>query len=262
VDGGTPPSPIDGGFGPNTTLSCTTTATFNPCTGIPKFDGVQTVDGKDDDFCQVPLFPFIKPSAAVIHNYNNIQDSEFPVVTARVAWSAAGLHAFFAVADASVQSVAMKDPGAAAQKPYQGDSIELYFTSNDSPAGVPGGDPGAVHVTLAASGPSVSVKTTNTNGMSTTYTELPAAQYRSARTSTGYAVEALIPWSSGAPSAGTKVRFDLAVNCADTNCGGVDDMRDAQMVLSQSNVGGQTGCPGGAEAWCDDRTWCSTTLQP
>jgi hypothetical protein len=206
------------------------------------------------------LFPFIKPSAAVVNNYNNIQDSEFPVINARVAWSAAGLHAFFDVTDASVQSVAMKDPGAATQKPYQGDSIELFFTSNDTPSGAPGSDPGAVHVTLAATGPSVSVRTTNSNGISTTYTELPAAQYKSGKTATGYAIEALIPWVGGAPSGG-KVRFDLAVNVADTNCSGADDMRDAQMVLRQSTVSGQTSCPGGAEAWCDDRTWCSTTLQ-
>ena len=261
VDGGTNPAPIDGGLSPNDgPITGCTTATANLCDGIPRFDGTQTVDGKDDDFCQVPLFPFIKPSAAVVNNYNNIQDSEFPVINARVAWSAAGLHAFFDVTDASVQSVAMKDPGAATQKPYQGDSIELFFTSNDTPSGAPGSDPGAVHVTLAATGPSVSVRTTNSNGISTTYTELPAAQYKSGKTATGYAIEALIPWVGGAPSGG-KVRFDLAVNVADTNCSGADDMRDAQMVLRQSTVSGQTSCPGGAEAWCDDRTWCSTTLQ-
>jgi hypothetical protein len=229
LDGGV--SPIDGGSADGPNVSCTT-ATANPCTGIPKYDGVQTVDGKDDDMCQVPVFVFIKPAAAVVNNYNNIQDSEFPVVSARIAWSATGLHAFFDVADANVQSVFGKDPGAATQKPYQGDSIELYFTSNDTVTGIPGSDPSAVHVTLAATGPSVTVKTTNANGISTSYTEMPQAQYKSGRTSTGYAIEALIPWAGGLPTAGGKVRFDLAVNVADSNSGGVDDMRDAQMILN------------------------------
>ena len=257
VDGGV--VTIDGGAGDGPNVSCTT-ATANPCTGIPRYDGVQTVDGKDDDMCQVPLFVLIKPGAAIVNNYNSIQDSEFPIITARIAWSTTGLHTFFDVTDPNVQSVFMRDPGVAAQKPYQGDSIELFFTSNDTATGAPGGDAGAVHVTLAATGPSLSVKTTNTNGIRTDYAELPATQYKSGKTSNGYAIEAIIPWTGGAPIAGGKVRFDLAVNIADNNCSGVDDMRDAQMVLYQNNPGGQTSCPGGAEAWCDDRTWCSSTL--
>jgi hypothetical protein len=261
IDGGVVTPPVDGGAldGPN--ASCTT-ATANPCTGIAKFDGVQTVDGKDDDLCQIPLFVLIKPAAQVVNNYNNLQDNEFPVLTTRLAWSAAGLHAFFDVQDSSVQSVAMKDQAAALQRPYQGDSIELFFSASDAATGAPGGDAGAIHVTLAATGPSVSVKTTNSGGLSTTYTELPAAQYQAVKTSAGYAVEALIPWAGAAPSAGGKVRFDLALNIADTNFSQVDDMRDAQMILNVTNVSGQTSCPGAAEPWCDDRTWCSSTLQP
>ena len=257
-DGEAPPD--DGGTASDTPLTCTT-ETFSPCTDMPKFSGTQTVDGQDDDFCQVPSFTFDKGAAAVVNNYNSILDSEFPVVTARLAWDDAGLHAFFDVADADVQSVDMKDPGQATERPYQGDSLELFFSSNDNATGAPGGDSGTVQVTLAATGPSVSVKVTNNGGIGTECTALPEAQYKSVKTDTGYAIEVLLPWQGGAPSGGGKIRFDLALNIADSNCSGVDDMRDAQMILVQGSVSEQTSCPGGAEVWCDDRTWCSTTLK-
>ena len=106
------------------------------------------------------------------------------------------------------------------------------------------------------------MKTTNSGGLATAYTELSQEQYKAVETDAGYAIEALIPWQGDAPSGEAKVRFDLAVNTADTNCSGVDDMRDAQMVLQQSSVSEPTSCPGGAEPWCDDRTWCVATLQP
>jgi len=111
---------------------------------------------------------------------------------------------------------------------------------------------------FGATGPAVVVTVTNTSG--TSYTELPAEQYKTTTTDTGYAIEALIPWKGSTPSSGAKVYFDLALNIADTNCSGVDDMRDAQMILHQGSVE-QTSCPGGAEAWCDDRTWCSPMVQ-
>jgi hypothetical protein len=259
IDGGQ--AAVDGGQPGDTSIGCTTEKA-TPCTAIPKFTGTQTLDGKDDDMCQVPSFTFDKAAAAVVNNQNSIQDSEFPEATVRVAWSEAGLHVFFDVKDGSVQSVFGKDPEQATQKPYQGDSIELFFSSSDNATGAPGADSGALHLTLAATGPSVAVKTTNENGIATVYTELPEEQYKTVTTDAGYAIEALIPWQGDAPSGDAKVRFDLAINIADTNCSGVDDMRDAQMVLNQSAVDGQTSCPGGTEPWCDDRTWCVTTLQP
>jgi hypothetical protein len=146
-------------------------------------------------------------------------------------------------------------------QPYQGDSIELYVSSSDNVTGPPGAD-NAWHVTLSPTGKAVSVKTVNNNGVSTTYAELPAAQYHAdLKQGSGWSIEVLLPWQGSAPSEGSKVRFDLAINVADSNFGGVGDMRDGQLILNQSAGSGQTSCPGGAEAWCDDRTWCSSTLQ-
>ena len=256
------PPPLDGGVTPvDGPVAGCTNDTVNPCTTIPSFTGTQTVDGKDDDMCQVPLFAFIKPAAGAVTAWHDIQDADYPVVTARIGWSAAGLHVFFDVADSSVQTVDMADPGQVLTAPYQGDSIELFFSASDNATGAPGGD-NAMQVTLAPTGKSVSVKTVNDNGISTTYTELPAGQaVGQVKADGGYVVEALVPWPGSPPSAGSRVRFDLGVNIADTTFTNVGDMRDAQMTLNLTTVSGQTSCPGAAEPYCDDRTWCSTTLQ-
>jgi hypothetical protein len=245
-DGGPPPD--DGGPVPGDGPAGCSTATASPCTAIPKFNGTQTLDGKGEDLCELPSFPFGVANAAVKINNNNIPDTQFEVVTARVGWTQTDLVAFFDVKDASVQTVSMKDPG------------EVFIASTDSLTGPTATDNKALHVTIPASGSGVLVKTAS--GGSVTHTALPAAQYAQATTSSGYAIELKLPWpGGGSPGAGGKVRFDLALNSADTNCSGVDDMRDAQLLLYRGNVSSTT-CPNNSpDAWCDDRTWCSTTLQ-
>ena len=257
-DGGNPP-PLDGGNPPppDAPITCTT-STATPCTAMPKFNGTQTMDGNGDDFCDVPSFVLNKAGAAMVHNYNNVPDTQFEVVTARVAWGMDGFHAFFDVADSSVQTVNMADPTQAIDKVYQGDSIEVFITSSDAVTGLTGTDNNSLHVTVPASGPAVSVKTSA--GGAAVHATLPTAQYAQLTTSTGYAIELKLPWPGGAPASGARVRFDLALNSADSIFGTVDDMRDAQMVY-YLGTGGATTCPGGAEAWCDDRVWCSTPLQ-
>ena len=257
-DGGTPPG--DGSPPPGDAPAGCSTATASPCTGIPKFGGTQTLDGKGEDLCELPSFQFGVANAAVKNNNNNIPDSQYELVTARVGWTQAGLVAFFDVKDASVQTVNMKDAGQAISKAYQGDSLEIFISSTDNLTGLTATDNNALHITIPANGPGVLVKTAS--GGSVTHTALPAAQFAQATTGTGYAIELKLPWpGGGAPSAGGKVRFDLALNSADTNCTGVEDMRDAQLILYRGTVGSTT-CPNNTpDAWCDDRTWCSTTLQ-
>jgi hypothetical protein len=257
LDGGNPPD--DGGPTDTPIAPTCTTDTIAPCTTIPKFTGNQTLDGKGDDMCSVPSFTFTKTAAAQVNNYNNIPDAQFETVTARVAWSPAGLHAFFEVTDADVQTVYMKDTGTAAvDRPYQGDSIELFISSSDTVTGLTASDNNTIHVTLPASGPAVLVKTSS--GGSAVHTVLPTTEYSQEKTATGYAIEVKLSWPGDAPSGGGRARFDLALNSADSICTGVDDMRDAQMVFYLGEAGGSTSCPGAPEAWCDDRTWCSTTL--
>jgi hypothetical protein len=237
-----------------------TTATATPCTALPSYLGTQTVDGNGDDMCSVPSFAFTKANAAKVNNYNNIPDTQFESVTARVAWSESGLHAFFDVKDASVQSVNTVDATQELTKSYQGDSIELYITSNNTLTGLTGTDNNSLHLILPATGPAVSVKT-DKNG-SGTPTALPTGQFSQAKTSDGYAIEVLLPWPGGAVASGAQVRFDLALNSADATFGTVDDMRDAQMIFYVGTVSGTSTCGGDPSPYCDDRLWCATTLQP
>jgi hypothetical protein len=266
IDGGVPPSDgsnpsIDGGNPSSDTpiLGCTT-ETATPCTALPKFIGTQTVDGIGDDMCQVPSFTFDKAHAAKVNNYNNIPDSQFESVLARVAWSDAGLHAFFDVTDASVQSVnTVVDANQALAKSYLGDSIEIFITSNNTLTGLTGTDATSIQVIVPATGPAVSVKT-DSSGAGTP-TALPAGQFKQTKTSGGYAIEILLPWPGGAAAGGSQVRFDLALNSADATFGTVDDMRDAQMIFYVGTVSGTSTCGGDQAPYCDDRLWCATTLQ-
>jgi hypothetical protein len=81
-------------------------------------------------------------------------------------------------------------------------------------------------------------------------------------TRTGYAIEVLIPWPGSAPSAGSAIRFDMAINSADKNFAGIDKMRDGQLIYTIVSVSGSTTCQGsdGTVPWCDDRTWCQTNV--
>jgi hypothetical protein len=239
--------------------SCTT-ATATPCTNIPKFAGTQTLDGKGDDMCSVPSFLFSASTAARVMKYNSTPPEE---VTARVAWSSAGLLLFADVKDASVKSVYSVDPNQAVNKAYQGDSIEVFISSSNNLTGLTSADNNTLHVIVPAVGPAVSVKTSNSSGSSSgTPTALPATQYRQATTDTGYAIELLLPWPGGAPAAGATVRFDMGLNSADSTFGNADDMRDGQMLYYVGTVTNTT-CKSndGTVPYCDDRTWCATTLQ-
>ncbi len=227
--------------------------------------GTQTVDGKDGDFCDVPSFVFDVENAAKINNYNNVPPTQFETVTAHVAWSSAGFSGFFDVQDASVQTVNQADPTQAVGKVYLGDSVEVMISSSDAVTGLTGTDNNTLHVIVPADGPAVSVKTSNSGGTSSgAHTNLPATEYAQVKTSTGYAVEVRLPWPGGSPVAGTQIRFDLALNSADTVFGSLDEMRDGQLLYYVGSVGGTTTCQNSSDGtvpFCDDRLWCSPSLQ-
>jgi len=260
IDGGTT-SFVDGGDQGDVPIGACTPAPVDPCKTLPKLGWTQTLDGKGDDLCGVPSFQFTAQTAAKVNNYNNVPLSQFETVTARVAWTAAGISAFFDVLDSSVQTVNDKDPTQAQNKSYQGDSIEMFISSSNTVSGLTGTDNNTLHIIVPANGPAVQVKTSSSGS---TPTLLPTGQFEQLKTATGYAIELQLPWPGSAPSSGTQVRFDLALNSADSNCSGVDDMRDGQMIYSLGTVSGSTTCQGsgdGTVPYCDDRTWCTTTLE-
>ncbi len=233
----------------------------SPCTSIPHFTGNQTLDGKGDEFCTVPPVTLTAANAGKIVTYN-AQPPE--VVTARIAWSTAGLHAYFDVQDSSVQVVTTADASQAVNQAYQGDSIEVMVTSSNDVTGLTGTDANSIHVIVPASGPAISTKASNSNGTTQgAATQLPAAEYMQATTSTGYAIELQLPWPGGAaPTPGSTIRFDMALNSADSTFGGVTDMRDGQLLYHFETVANST-CQGtDLLPYCDDRVWCATTVAP
>jgi len=246
----------DGGGG-----SCFGATSVDPCkSGIPKFTGTQVVDGSSSEWCGLPYFVLNAQNAAKVLNFNSVPTSQFETATARVAWDAAGFRAYVEVQDTSVQTMKMADATQATSKAYMGDSIEFFFSSNPNVTGLTSSDSNTVHIIIPASGTAVSVKDTGSSG---TPTALPATQFAQATTSTGYAVEVLIPWPGSAPSSGSAIRFDMALNSADTSFASVDKMRDGQLIYYIGTLSGSSTCQtsDGTVPWCDDRTWCQANAQ-
>jgi hypothetical protein len=258
-DGGV--SDLDGGSvpvgpGPRT---CGVSGTATPCASLPNLMVTQTLDGKGDEFCDVQAFHLNAETAKALGKV--LAGHAIPTEDAaiKVAWSNAGLAVFIEVADTNVQSVNSVAANQAIDKVYQGDSIELFLSSSNEAKGFPGADGNALHITIPADGPAVVVKTTSTG---VTHSAWASAQYKQLKTTTGYAIEAQIPWPGNAPSTGSLVRFDIGLNSADKSFGGVDDMRDGQLVYYVGQVA-TTSCQAsdGTVPFCDDRTWCTTLLQ-
>jgi hypothetical protein len=208
---------------------------------------------------------FSAANAADVIKYHGVAPPE--IATVRVAWSAAGLSAYIDVLDASVETVSMVDATQQISKIYQGDSIELMISSSNNVTGLTGTDNNTLHVTVPAAGPAVIVKTSDSGGASQgAYTSLPTNQYAQKITATGYAIELRLPWPGATPTAGSTVRFDIALNSADSTYTNVDDLRDGQLIFYLGTLTGPTTCQGtgsdGNVPFCDDRLWCSTTVSP
>ncbi len=242
-----------------TPRTCGVPATAAPCTSLPNLPVTQTLDGKGDEFCDVPAFHLNAETAnatgkVIVHNATPPEDA-----SVKVAWSLAGLAVLVEVTDPNVQAVSSVASNQAIDKVYQGDSIELFLASTSDVKGFPGSDSNALHVTIPAEGPAVQVKTTSTG---ITHAAWQATLYKQVKTATGYAVEALLPWPGSVPSTGALVRFDIGLNSADKSFGGVDDMRDGQLIFHIGQVA-NTSCQSsdGTVPFCDSRTWCTTLLQ-
>jgi hypothetical protein len=258
-DGGE--SDLDGGSVPVTLVprTCGVPGTAAPCSSLPNLLVTQTLDGKGDEFCDIPAFHLNAETAKALGKVIASHATPTEDATIKVAWSAAGLAVFIEVADASVQSVNSVAASQAIDKVYQGDSIELFLASSNDVKGFPGADGNALHITIPADGPAVVVKSTSTG---VTHSAWATSQYKQLKTATGYAIEAQIPWPGNAPSTGSLVRFDLGLNSADKSFGTVDDMRDGQLLYYVGQVA-TSSCQSsdGTVPFCDDRTWCTTLLQ-
>lgn len=231
----------------------------DPCQHVEPYADTQKLDGVGDDFCGVPTYTLNAQTAARVISWHSAPKE---VAKIQVAWADDGLHIFVDVEDSSVQTVQMKDPTAALTRAYMGDSIEILFSSSDAVTGLTATDANTLHVQIPASGPAVSIKTSNTSGTSEGVATALTAPYAQKITATGYAIEAKLPWPGNVkPARGSQIRFDLTLNGADTDCTSVDDMRDGGLVMHLGQVPNST-CQSndGSVPYCDDRLWCATSL--
>jgi hypothetical protein len=248
------PPPLDGGVNPDAPVSqCATGGA--PCSALARFSGVQVVDGKDDEFCNVPSFELTQQNAGkvLIDAYATAEELAERAV-ARVGWNEAGIHAFIRVYDTTF-TAAKEDTL------WNGDSVELFFSTSTDVTGLVHNDPNTFHV-IVSPPLAQSIIDTSSSGEPS---DLPKAQYASGSDSTGYWVELNLPWSATAPTAGTQIKFDMQINASDGPITGYEDYtRDGQLILYLGSTSSSTTTCSSSDIqpFCDDRLWCTTTLQP
>ncbi len=230
---------------------------MDPCATIPYFAGTQIVDGDESDLCELPSFSvdFVSANGFVHidHSGSNDPSNERPeTATVRLGWSATGLHAFIRVSDPYLA------PASTLGSIWNGDGVEVFFTTATDLAG----DPATDQATHAAISASLSLAASvSTDGGTATHAPLPRSLYETVITADGYVVELRLPWGSGRPSSGSTIAFDFALNSADNAPPPTGDGRDAQALLHLAGLSTSTTCLAEARPWCDDRTWCRPTLE-
>ena len=228
-----------------------------PCSALARFTGPQILDGKDDEFCNIPSFELNFGNAANVIEYNTTGGSYPERAVARVAWDDTGIHAFIRVYDTTVT------PAPALSTIWNGDGIELLFSSSTSVTGLTSVDTNTMHILYSPSTTPLAAtsKDTATSG---TETALATSMYSGGSDSTGYWVELNLPWPGAAPAASSQIKFDMQLNVADGPAKTTDlYVRDAQAILYQATTTTTTtSCGSTIAPFCDDRIWCTTTLQP
>jgi hypothetical protein len=243
-------SPDGGGAADAPVSQCATGGA--PCSALARFTGTQILDGKDDEFCTIPSFELTFANAVKVNEYNTVGGRTYPErVVARVAWDEAGIHAFIRVDDTIFTP-------AASTALWNGDGVELMFSSSTAVTGLTSVDTNTLHI--IASPPNVqSSKDTASTG---NQTALPSTQFFAGSDTTGYWVELNLPWPGTAPTANAQIKFDMQLNSADGPMKSSDSqVRDAQAILYQASAT-TTSCASTIYPFCDDRVWCTTTLQP
>lgn len=240
-------------------------AAIDPCAGIPHYTGTQTVDGDPSDFCDVPPFTL----AIATSPYYRVKPPATATTKAtfRVAWSETALHIFVDVADQTVYPSTL----GSLSYVWSGDNIEFY-ASPKAPTGTftysRSYDYGAFEI-IAAPPTRTGVATTPAGQAAFVSTGASAAvsatQYKTNLTANGYTVEAQIPWTTAAPTAGSPMGFDAGL--ADDVDGLVNasaatgEYRDYYVLLYNAHYV-SSNCSREYEPYCDSRNWCVPTALP
>ena len=239
------------------------------CQRIPPFTGTQVVDGHDDELTSLPLI-FYGCMALVSWDDHSVAPDCLDT-SARVGWSAKGVHLYFHVVY-ETGTVMVPEAGEAL---YDGDDFELFLKSNASVTGPYGGgsDPGALQILVAPDLHDPRAGSFTSAG----YVDAgvpPASTFAvhldtDAGGATGYAIEYFIPWSmisapsDPLPAAGGRIDFDFALDYRQRDLTIDSEPRYQLLLSSNGNVSNNPTCSGQTPVpSCDDRTWCTPTLLP
>ncbi len=228
---------------------CPTTG-GDPCTKLTRLVPKQVVDGSGAELCAIPPVKVEATNAeflvpAIVYPWATAS------VQARIAWSADGLHAHFAVTDPT------NAPAPTADAHYNGDCIELFAAGHTNLTGKFDGtvDKGAVHVIFTRPNGDGTRAGIHYDGLYKA--ELPKAEYATVTRVGGYDVEVHLTWKfleGMGIVAGSRIGLDFALN----------DRRDlatgaAQYMGYRIRKPQPVGFCGGL--YCDDRVWCQPLLE-
>jgi hypothetical protein len=261
------------------------------CASVPKYTGTQVVDGVDDDFCDVTATVFELRKGATF--FGQAPPTVLDVMTARVAWDAAGIHAHFHVDDPVLVRDSRSDSWAGP------DYIELDIGGTFPLVGFYDGeqrDRGLMNIFMnpesaltPIKGFTGAVPAQATMGFvfpqggnygleRTPLTDLAKWAYRTV--AGGYEFELFLPWAllgrATPPASGTTIALDLGFGTNnDPNywsfwpsapqLGTPGTSGQTFLAIRPLPSGTTTSCaplqPTNALPWCDDRTWCQPTLE-
>ena len=235
------------------------------CQGIPRFTGVQTVDGDASDLSTLPVISY--PWTALVPSGGTAIVGDKLDTTAQIGWSDLGVHLYFHVAYETGQVIVPTGD----DELWYGDALEIFLKGDGTLTGGYGNglDPGALQI-IVTPDPSAPPRTEMAVDYGMDLGPLTAAQVAVVRDpdATGYSVEYLIPWSrisapgasATGPGAGQTIGFQFGVDYRNREDGGLQP--GYQLTLALSNIAGTSTCTYQPIPSCDDRTWCSPTLLP
>ena len=242
-----------------TSKPCTILVGGDACKKIPRFPaGVkQVVDGAGDEFCEVVATKTIASSGAFMEPTPPPAGIDTVFYT-RVAWSDDALHIHVRVEQSAVY------PPSSIEQIWHGDAVEIFVGGTAPLTGKYGpktGDADAYQVIGAPAGSAAARAEVWYDSALQAF--LPPSSFAARIVPGGYEIELLLDWTTlkMKPVSGAVIAFDSAV----------DVRRDSsvtgprlQSFLGYTKVIGPSPCNPErttAHPSCDDRSWCSPSLE-
>ncbi len=252
----TRPTDASTGDAPDTTdAGCTSPTGGDPCAKIPKFKASKQVfDAKPDEFCGVPTTTWTIATAA--HAFPSpVPAGVDTVLVARVAWSTTGLHVHIHVTQSMVFTPIV------GEELWHGDAVEVFASGFSKLTGnyTAGNDTGATQIIMV---PASGTKP----GRASIYLgevvvgDVDPTRWATRNVADGYEVELLLLWSElkGTPASGLAIGFDLAVDVRQISTGATPLVQALYALRTPTPT---TCTRTEAHPSCDDRAWCTPTLE-